>query len=98
MTYAGGKGVIVHDLELICLTGQVALNAAPTISTAYSGDGVTWSQDKYVPAGKIGDRIKRVIWRQQGFLRNWRVQRFQGTSDARVSVLALEATLEPMVY
>ncbi len=98
MIYLGAKGAIIHDLELVCLTGQIQLGANPTIRTSYSLDGVTWSQDKTIAAGKTGDRTKRIRWLQQGVVRNWRLQRFQGTSDARISVLALEATIEPVAY
>lgn len=98
MVYAGGKNAVIHDLELISITGEVALGANPTVSTAYSTDGRTWSQDRFVAVGKIGDREKRIRWLQQGFLRKWRIQRFQGTSDARIGVLALEATLEATAY
>lgn len=98
MIYAGGKNAVLHDLELMSLTGQVALGVSPTVSTSYSTDGRTWSQDRFVAVGKIGDREKRIRWLQQGLLRKWRIQRFQGTSDARIGVLALEATLEAMAY
>lgn len=98
MVYAGGKNAVIHDLELISITGEVALGANPTVSTSYSTDGRTWSQDRFIFAGKIGNREKRIKWLQQGMLRKWRIQRFQGTSDARIGVLALEATIEAMAY
>jgi hypothetical protein len=49
--YNEGRGVIVHDLELVALTGRVALGIDPTISTQYSDDGVTYSQQKFIRAG-----------------------------------------------
>ena len=96
--YNEGRGVIVHDLELVALTGRVALGEDPTISTQYSDDGVTYSQRKFIRAGKIGDRAKRLLWMQQGALRNWRVQRFTGDSDAFLSFARLEARLEPLAW
>lgn len=96
--YGEGRGAIFHELELVCLTGRVALGADPTISTSYSVDGETWSQEKSIKVGKIGDRSKRVVWLQQGHMRNWRVQRFRGTSDAHISVARLEARIEPLAY
>lgn len=94
--YNEGRGAIVHDLELVALTGRVAFGALPKISTSYSTDGETWSQDKFIAVGQQGDRLKRLVWLQQGAMRNWRVQRFCGTSDAFISVARLEARVEPL--
>jgi hypothetical protein len=96
--YNESRGVVVHDLELVALTGRVALGADPQISTSYSQDGVTYSQPKFIKAGKIGDRSKRLVWMQQGAFRNWRLQRFSGTSDAFLSFARLEARLEPLAW
>jgi hypothetical protein len=96
--YNESRGVVVHDLELVALTGRVALGADPQISTSYSQDGVTYSQPKFIKAGKIGDRSKRLVWMQQGSFRNWRLQRFSGTSDAFLSFARLEARLEPLAW
>jgi hypothetical protein len=96
--YNESRGVVVHDLELVALTGRVALGADPQISTSYSQDGITYSQQKFIRAGKIGDRSKRLVWMQQGSFRNWRLQRFSGTSDAFLSFARLEARLEPLAW
>jgi hypothetical protein len=96
--YNDSRGAIVHTLELVALPGRVALGEDPRISTQYSLDGVTWSQPKWIAAGKIGDRAKRLQWLQQGAFRNWRVQRFAGTSDAYLSVARLEAQLEGLAW
>jgi len=96
--YNESRGVVVHELELVALTGRVALGADPQISTQYSQDGVTYSQPKWIRAGKIGDRSKRLVWLQQGAFRNWRLQRFSGTSDAFLSFARLEARLEPLAW
>lgn len=98
IVYSEGRGAIFHQLELVCLTGRVALGADPRISTAYSVDGETWGQEKFIRAGKIGDRAKRLVWFQQGHMRNWRIQRFRGTSDAHISIARLEAQLEPLAF
>jgi len=98
IVYNESRGVVVHDLELVALTGRVALGADPRISTSYSQDGITYSQQKFIRAGKIGDRSKRLVWMQQGSFRNWRLQRFSGTSDAFLSFARLEARLEPLAW
>tara|TARA_R110000868_G_scaffold405665_1_gene685299 strand:- start:879 stop:1994 length:1116 start_codon:yes stop_codon:yes gene_type:complete len=96
--YNEGRGGVIHELELVSLTGRVAPGQNPIISTSYSLDGETWSQDRTTTVGKIGNRQKRIVWFQQGTMRNWRIQRFRGESDAHVSFARLEAQLEPLAY
>lgn len=96
IVYNESKGAIFNALELVALTGRMALGAVPNISTSYSLDGMDWSQDRVISAGTIGNRAKRLLWTRQGFMRNWRVQRFRGTSDAHLSFVRLEAQLEPL--
>lgn len=96
IVYNEGNGAVFHELELVCLTGRVALGINPTISTSYSIDGETWSQQKFVYVGTIGDRNKRIVWRRQGIMRDWRIHRFMGNSDSHISIARLEAQLEPL--
>lgn len=96
MVYNEGRGAIFHELELVALTGSYALGANPAITSSYSLDGLTWSTDRTISAGSQGQRGKRLVWFGQGYMRNWRVQRFQGTSDAHMSIARLEARLEPL--
>lgn len=96
IVYNESKGAIFHELELVCLTGRIALGLDPQIRTSYSVDGQTWSQDKYVKVGKVGDRAKRIVWWGQGMMSNWRMQRFSGDSQAFISIARLEARLEPL--
>lgn len=90
-------GAVIHELELIGLTGRVAFGADPQISASYTHDGLTWSQDRSIKVGKMGERAKRMVWLQQGAFINWRAYRFRGTSDAFISVARLEAKAEPLV-
>lgn len=96
IVYNEGKGVIFHDLELISLTGRIALGIDPTIWTNYSLDGLTWSMEKAISAGKQGQRNNRLVWFQQGNMEHWRIQHFRGTSDAHISIARLEARMEPL--
>jgi hypothetical protein len=98
IVYNQGQGAIFHDLELVSLTGSTAFGVDPTIWTQYSVDGVTWSVEKPIRAGKTGERNKRLMWLQQGHMRNMRMQRFRGTSDAHVAIAALEARIEPLAF
>lgn len=94
--YNEGRGALFHELELIALPGRVAFGVDPMIWTQYSQDGRVWSMERSVRAGKQGDTLKRMVWFSQGGMRNWRVQRFRGTSDAHLPIARLEARLEPL--
>lgn len=94
--YLDGNGAVIHELELVCLPGRVPLGADPVIWTSYSLDGETWSQERATAAGKQGQRQKRIAWRKQGSMQNWRIQKFRGTSDAHLSIARLEAAIEPL--
>jgi len=96
--YNAGAGAVVNDLELVALPGRIALGDEPYIETSYSLDGEEWSTGRAISAGAIGQRQKRLVWFQQGSMRNWRVQRFRGTSDAFMSFARLEARLEPLAW
>lgn len=96
ISYNEGRGALFHELELVCLTGRVALGASPTIWTSYSVDGMTWSNERPRTAGMIGQRVKRITWLQQGHMRHWRCQKFRGTSDSHLSIARLEAFVEPL--
>ena len=98
IVYNEGNGAIFNRLELVSLTGSVALGTNPQISTSYSVDGLSWSQDRSITVGTIGSSSKRLAWFQQGHMRNWRIQRFRGDSDAHVSFARLEAQIEPLAY
>jgi hypothetical protein len=98
IVYNESKSVIFHDIELVSLTGRVAVGVNPQISTSYSLDGQAWSQDKFITVGTTGATTKRLVWFRQGAMRNFRMQRFRGDSDAHLSFIRLEARLEPTMY
>ena len=96
IAYNESNSVIFH--ELVALTGRVALGKDPMISTQYSVDGETWSQERSIKSGKQGDRSKRLVWLSQGSMRNFRTQRFCGTSDSHLTFARLEIRLEAMAF
>jgi hypothetical protein len=59
---------------------------------------MVWSQERSISVGTIGNTGKRLAWFQQGHMRNWRIQRFKGDSDAYLSFARLEAQLEPLAF
>ena len=96
--YNESNGAIIHDLELVGLPGRMEIGATPTIWTSYSNDGEVWSQEWAASAGSQGNRTKRLKWFQQGGMDHYRIQRFRGFSDARLSIARLEANLEALIY
>jgi Phage stabilisation protein. len=94
--YNESLGLIIHQLELVTLPGRVPLGADPVIWTSYSLDGVLWGQERACYVGKQGDRNKRATWLNCGSMRNWRIQKFRGTSDAHLAIARLEAKVEPL--
>ena len=98
IVYNEGRGAIFSQLELVALPGRVAIGTNPMISTSYSVDGMSWSQDRAIRVGTTGNTSKRLVWFQQGSMRHWRVQRFRGDSQARLSFVRLEAQLEQLAW
>ena len=97
IVYNDSNGAIFNKLELVSLTGNVKIGIDPMISTSYSIDGKKWSQDRSIRVGTTGGQ-KRISWFQQGHMRNWRIQRFRGDSQAHMSFIRLEAQIEPLAY
>jgi hypothetical protein len=98
IVYNEGKGALMKQLELVSLTGNVELGTEPQISTSYTVDGLTYSQDRFISVGTIGNRKKRLAWFQQGNMQRWRIQRFRGDSDSHVTYARLEAQIEALAY
>ena len=96
IVYNESRGLIFHELELIALTGNAIFGADPSIWTSYTEDGRTWSQERVCKAGLTGVRGKRLSWLRQGRMRQWRAQKFRGTSDAQLAIARLEARIEPL--
>lgn len=96
IAYNEAKGIQVHELELIAITGSVAFGDDPLIATDWSIDGEVWSKKKYIKAGKNGQRAKKLIWDRQGFIETSRMQRFTGDSRAHLSFARLEAEIEEL--
>lgn len=96
IAYNESYGAIFHEIELVCLTGRVAIGTNPKVWTSYSKDGITYGQRKYINAGNQGRRNVRLAWLQQGSMNHWRIQKFGGTSESLLSVARLEVRIEPL--
>lgn len=96
LLYNGGRGGIIHTLELIGLPGRAPLGADPTCAFQWTLDGENWSQPRFISTGKQGQRRKRVQWRPNTRFSNYIGLRFRGASTAMASWAALEAEVEPL--
>lgn len=96
--YNEGNDAIIHEMELIPITGNVALNVNPAVHTQYSYDGRTYSMPKAAYVGRQGENIKRIIWRTCGKINRNRTQKFIGNSDCFVSIARLDAKIEGLAW
>lgn len=96
--YNSARGGIIHSLELVGLTGSGVLGTASKISAEYSADGATWSQPKYIDAGTLGDRTRRLKWTRQGAFRKQRMYRFRGDSTGPIAPASVEAEIEALAW
>ena len=92
--YNEALGAIFHELELISLSHETTKSLNSTITTEYSDDGNIWSIGRDITTQTPDGRNKNLTWLAQGSMRNWRIQRFRGTSASRLSFIRLEARLE----
>jgi hypothetical protein len=90
MMYAEGKKFYIASLELVALPGRVAAGVDSTVHMRYTLDGMSWSQPKYIPAGNVGERLKRLQWRRVGMVSNWVVFKFGGDTSSHLGILALQ--------
>lgn len=94
LVYNEGRGAIVHSVELVGLPGRAGLTETPAVFNSYSDDGLTFSQEKAISAGRAGQTGQRIQWRRQGRMRLFRLQRFRGTSVSPIAYARLEAEME----
>lgn len=102
--YNAGNGVIIHDMELVRLSGRQVVNpldigdvVAASIFMSWSDDGQTYSNPKSSPLTTPGQTGKRTQWRGIGSMEHFRTFRFRGMNNPYPDAFArLEATLEPL--
>lgn len=92
--YAEGRGVIVHDLEMVGANSVESLTAAPQISLSVSRDGVTYGQERWTGTGKRGAHGFTPKWRQVGRGGTMMTFRFRVANDSLFAPARLEASYE----
>jgi hypothetical protein len=98
VVYGEGRGAIVHEVELVAVQGPVAFGVAPQIGLQWSIEGDQWSNIRWIEAGRLGERTKRLSWRGCGKFSHWRTHRVIGTSDAPLSMARMEARIEALAF
>jgi hypothetical protein len=96
--YNEGKGAILHELELVTLSGRAVPTTDPLIWASYTTDGLTYSQERSCRAGRTGQYARRITWMRNGRFPDWRAYRFRGTSDAHIAIARLDASFEPLAW
>lgn len=94
LLYNGGRGAILHSLELVGTTGRAPGADDPTAFFSYTDDGILWSQERQARMGSAGQTQQRVQWRRLGRMRHVRGLRFRGANATPISWAVLEAEME----
>lgn len=94
--YNDSKGAIFKSLELVGLPGRAPLGEEPRVFFSYTLDGETWSNERSIDAGAIGNRRKRICWRPMFRMGNYAGLRFRGADTAMQAWARLEAEIEPL--
>lgn len=93
------KRMIHSKFQLDCRTGTgtdgMDQGQQPTICLRYSDDGgISWSSEKWVPLGRIGQTQARAIWRQLGQSRN-RVYEVTVTDPVDLAIIGADLDAIP---
>ncbi|MES2902686.1 MAG: packaged DNA stabilization protein [Pseudomonadota bacterium] len=96
LLYNAGKGGLIKSLELVGLPGRGPFGTEGTAFLSMTRDGQTYSVERGVSMGKVGDRGQRMQWRPRVNFRNWLGFRFRGLSAAMPGFAACEADVAPL--
>ena len=89
------NAIFVNAIELTMEAGAGDLETIdPEIRMSWSDDAKTYSSELSRKIGKIGEFMKRTIWRRLGRLPRYRVFRFVMTDPVNPTVIKLEADLK----
>lgn len=94
MLYNEANRAILTGLDLVGTPGHGDADARVFFS--YTKDGETWSMERATPAGRQGQRTKRVAWRPGVRFEQYMGLRFRGKDAGGMSIARLEADIEPL--
>jgi hypothetical protein len=90
-----------HNLQIDCEAGvgtNTGQGSDPQMMLRWSDDGGhTWSNEKWLPIGKIGEYFRRVIYRRLGMtlkLRD-RVYEVSGTDPVKITIMGAQLYVTP---
>lgn len=95
IVYDEARGAMIHEIELV---GSVAATAqaGAVVMSEHSQDGMTWSNPRSIEIK--GDIGQSFIWTREGHFNKRRMYRFQGDTNAPMSIAAVEAKIEGMAW
>ena len=95
------KRTAQHSLQLDLETGvglTLSQGSDPQVMLRWSDDGGhTWSSEKWVSIGKIGEYYRRAIWRRLGMTMKIRdrVYEVSGTDPVKIAIVGAELLVSP---
>lgn len=87
---------LVPAIELKYINWMHGIEEPCIISTQFSEDGVRWSQMKYSNGPVVGNSQKRIVFTKNGIIKNYRVQKFSGESDCKLTFLCIFTTFKAL--
>ncbi len=92
--YNETRGAILTEIRLTGTPGRG--NADSRIFFSYTKDGETWSIERSVSAGTLGERNKRVRWPGGFRMEDYLGMRFRGVDGSLMGIARLDCEVEPL--
>lgn len=96
LLYNSAKGAIVDRVELVGMSGRGDESEGGAVFMSSTRDGRTFSQERTVTLGKLGQRTKRIQWRPHIRMRSYMGFRFRGYSRALAGFASCEVEARPL--
>lgn len=90
-----GRGIL-NSIELNGLPGRGPTGSNPRIFLSYTIDGVSWSQERAIAAGRPGQKAVRMQWRLNVRFNQWIGLRFREADDGLQSYARLDANIQAL--
>lgn len=94
--YNEARGAIIDRVELVSLSGRGDESGGSAAFMSITRDGRSFTQERAVSLGKLGERTKRIEWRPHFRMRNYAAFRFRGFSKALAGFAACEVQARPL--
>lgn len=94
--HGDGASYILGEIELVGLPGRGIFGERATAFFSYSVDGMTYSRERMIQLGEIGQRRRRMIWRPRCRIPHYATFRFRGFDSSMPGFTKIEADVEPL--